>query len=291
MKPWMTALICAIGLSACTKDESDTDDTDMVDTDDTDVEATLYDTLGGETAVHAVVGEFLTVVSADTRINWFFATTDIADLQGKLEDQICVATGGPCTYTGGTMVAVHADMAITDEQFDALAEDMLAALDNLGIPYALDGSQPIDGLLVSLVGMKSDIVTDPSGDDVYFNQLGGHAAVVAVIQDFLGHVVADSRINGFFADVDAANLGRLLVEQVCNATGGYCEYTGRSMADAHEGLCIGDDDFNALVEDMILAFDDNSVPHSETLDGSALGDGLLNALASMKPEIVENCAQ
>ena len=263
----------------------DTDSGMDTDTGETGM-ASLYDQLGGEPVVALVVDTFIAHVAADAKINWFFADTDIPALKASLNDQICAATGGPCTYTGGSMKDVHAGMAITDDEFNALVGDLLGALDELGVPYALDGSATIDPLLLALVGMHDDIVTDADGSAVYFNQLGGHDAVVAVVGHFLGIVAADARINSFFAATDVEALAGKLVDQVCQATGGYCTYKGKSMLDAHTGMNISDADFDALVEDMITTFDDLGVPRSANLDGSELGDALLLALAGMRGDIV-----
>jgi len=40
----------------------------------------------------------------------------------------------------------------------------------------------------------------------------------------------------------------MLVDQICQATGGPCTYTGRSMPDALKGMHITEADFNALVK-------------------------------------------
>lgn len=294
-------LTLALGLAACKGDDdaatdSAADDSatdDSTATDDTGTEQSLYEQLGGETAIRAVVAELVKNIAADGRINWMFANADLPALEASLHDQICAATGGGCTYSGADMKTAHAGMAITDAQFNALVEDLLKALDTLGVPYALDGSQPIDPLLLALVGMQGDIVEDADGSAVYFNQLGvyaggdGYAAVSAVIDAMLGYVAADSRINGFFATTDLANLRALLIEQVCDATGGYCTYSGRDMKSSHAGLCIGSDDFNALVEDLLKGLDDLGVPYA--LDGSELIDPLLLTLAGMSTDIVEEC--
>ncbi len=297
------ALLLPLTLFACSSEgetaseETGSEETGaVVDTDtgtvDTDTgggetgEPTLYELIGGEAAVAAVVDEFVKNVAEDTNINWFFAHSDIDKLKANLRDQICAATGGPCTYTGGDMVSVHAGMAITDAQFDYLVGDLLKALDTLGVPYALDGSATIDPLLFALVGMKGDIVTDPQGTVVYFNQLGGHGAVEVVIDTFLYNVLNDNRINGRFAVTDADVLRGHLIDQVCQATGGYCTYTGRSMLDVHTGMNITDDEFNALVEDLLAALDTLGVPYSQNLDGSGLADALLLALLGMKGDLV-----
>lgn len=279
-------LSLSLALSACsgkTEPVDDTDSTEDTSNDDTGTADSLYDQLGGAPAVEAVVTEFLGVVLADDRINWFFANADAANLSAKLQEQICAATAGPCTYTGGSMVDVHANMAITDDQFNALVEDLLTALDNLGVPYALDGTATIDPLLLALVGMQGDIVTDADGSEVYFNQLGGHAAVEAVIDGMVANIAADSRINGFFASTDLDKLKYLLVEQVCDATGGYCTYSGRDMCKTHDGMGVSDDDFNALVEDLLMALDDLGVPYTAgTFNGHLGADDLILTLAGMQ---------
>ena len=112
-----------------------------------------------------------------------------------------------------------------------------------------------------------------------FTRLGGLDAIRAVVHDFVGRVGADSRINGFFRGVDLANLERLLTEQICQASGGPCRYTGRTMRATHEGMNLTDEHFNALVGDLVAALDQFNVPAREKNE-------LLTALGSMKGDIV-----
>jgi hemoglobin len=113
----------------------------------------LYDRLGGKTAIIAVVDQFVANVAADSRINGRFATTDIPKLKGHLVDQVCMATGGPCTYKGRDMKTTHAGMKITDADFNALVEDLVAALDKFKVP-----AREKHELLGILGPMKTDIV-------------------------------------------------------------------------------------------------------------------------------------
>ena len=53
------------------------------------------------------------------------------------------------------------------------------------------------------------------------------------------------------------------VDQVCEASGGPCKYTGRSMKAAHAGMRITDAEFNALVEDLVKSLDKFKVPAKE----------------------------
>ncbi len=110
-------------------------------------------------------------------------------------------------------------------------------------------------------------------------KLGGAAAITKVVGDFLGTVVKDDRINGFFKGVDASNLSAKLVEQIGEATGGPEKYTGRPMKEVHAGLKITTANFNTLVEDLVAALDANKVPKD-------LQTPLLEKLAGMKGDIV-----
>src|SRR5206468_10393433 len=88
-------------------------------------EKSLYDRLGGKKAITAVVDEFVGRVAADKRINAFFAATAadpkrLASFKGKLVDQICEASGGPCTYMGKDMKTAHMGMGISGGDFTAL---------------------------------------------------------------------------------------------------------------------------------------------------------------------------
>jgi len=114
---------------------------------------TLFERLGGMPAIEAVVKDFLGNVGADARINGRFAGTDLGHLEKMLDEQVCAATGGPCTYTGKSMAAAHAGMKVTDVEFDALVEDLAKSLDKFSVPAREKGE-----LLGALGGMKSDIV-------------------------------------------------------------------------------------------------------------------------------------
>lgn len=113
-----------------------------------------------------------------------------------------------------------------------------------------------------------------------YQRLGGKDAITAVVDRFVGNVAADNRINKFFASTDVPKLKTHLVNQVCQATGGPCQYTGRTMKATHAGMGVGEADFTALVQDLVAALDHFKVPQREK-------DELLGALGSMKGDIVE----
>ena len=118
-----------------------------------------------------------------------------------------------------------------------------------------------------------------------YERLGGKDAITAVVDQFVGHVAADARINRFFAKT-ASDPDRLktfkanLVNQICEASGGPCKYTGKDMKSAHMGMGVSDTHFDALVEDLVWALDTLQVGKTEKSE-------LLGALGPMKTDIVE----
>jgi hemoglobin len=113
----------------------------------------LFERLGGKDAIVAVIDDFVARCAADDRINGKFARTDISRLKSELVDQVCAATGGPCTYTGRDMRTTHDGMAVTGGEFEALVADLVATLDKFGVGEAEKGE-----LLSALAPMRSDIV-------------------------------------------------------------------------------------------------------------------------------------
>ena len=140
----MRMLLCAlVFVAGCAASNANTKDPN----------ASLYDRLGKKEAITAVVDDFVANVAADTRINAGFAKTDVPHFKQMLVEQICQASGGPCTYTGKDMKTAHQGMNITDAQFNALVEDLVKSLDKFKV-----GEREKNDLLGALGGMKGDIV-------------------------------------------------------------------------------------------------------------------------------------
>lgn len=112
-----------------------------------------------------------------------------------------------------------------------------------------------------------------------YERLGGIEPIKLVVDEFVNRTTTDPRIKFRFFNTDAVQLKRLLVEFVAQATGGNVTYTGRDMASSHAGMDLVDDEFTALVEDLVAALDKYKVPDREKGE-------LLGALGPLKPQIV-----
>jgi hemoglobin len=115
---------------------------------------TLYDRLGGERGLTAIVDDFTTRVLADPRVNWErkgvtrgglsfkrneSVTWDpnpqnVENLKKHMRQFLALATGGPTVYEGRDMKEVHSGMHIANPEFDATIGDMKATLDKLQVP-------------------------------------------------------------------------------------------------------------------------------------------------------------
>ena len=97
-------------------------------------DASLYQQLGEREGIANVVEDLLYLIVEDDRINQQFKGMDVAQFHHNLTDQLCELSGGPCTYTGREMRELHSDMAVTDTQFNALAENLILAMEQNDIP-------------------------------------------------------------------------------------------------------------------------------------------------------------
>ncbi|MET0534006.1 MAG: group 1 truncated hemoglobin [Steroidobacter sp.] len=98
-------------------------------------------------------------------------------------------------------------------------------------------------------------------ESTLYQQIGGEPVLRKTVEEFVVIMENDDRINFAFGNTDIAKFKQLLFEQLCNVTGGPCQYTGRSMQESHEKLAITNAMFNALAEDVYLAFDRAGVPY------------------------------
>jgi hemoglobin len=116
----------------------------------------LYKRLGGREGISIVVGDFVTNMAGDSRVNARFKDMkgpDIEKLKSNLADQICDAAGGPCSYLGRDMKTTHKGMKITEAEWNATVENLVKALDKNNV-----GAQTKSELLGALAPMKADIV-------------------------------------------------------------------------------------------------------------------------------------
>jgi hemoglobin len=267
-------------------------------------EDTLYARLGEEAGITAAITAFVGRVVVDPKINSYFLNTAVDG--GRLIDclvlQVASVAGGPQMYPGTSdcrdMVSSHVGLGISDSDFNDLVGHLVDVLTEGGV------SGDDIGTIGAVLGTTYDaIVESPNDNETIYHRLGRYPGIDGAVGLFIGAVVADDRINGFFGATDAARLQTCLNRQVCGATGGPCVYGAEvdgvpgltaatpclDMATVHAGMMddmgspVTIDDFDALVEDLV------GVLMAANVDGADI-TAIGGALAPTCPAIVANAA-
>ena len=121
-----------------------------------DPKPTLYDKLGGNAGVTAIVSGTLEYTLKDERIAHTFAESNVPRVEKLLIEQICDLTGGPCTSSGQNMERTHRGLELTSLHFNALVENMQKAMDDAGTPFMAQNQ-----LLAILAPMHGDVTGKP----------------------------------------------------------------------------------------------------------------------------------
>jgi len=229
---------------------------------------TLWQRLGGEAAVKAVIHDFVGVAATNPKVNFSrdgkYKLDDkgVAALESMLVDLVSHVTGGPRKYTGRDMKTAHAGMKITEDEFNALAGDLLTTLKKYKVPQS-----EIDELIAIIGTTKIEIVEGKKKP--LWDRLGGEVAVKAVVAEFLTTAAKDPKANidrnGNYplTKERSERVLQLVVEFVSSATGGPVKYSGRDMKNTHVGMKITEDEFNAAAGHLVAALKKFKVPQPE----------------------------
>lgn len=113
----------------------------------------LYEKLGGAGAIDAAVDIFYRKVLTDDRISHFFDTVDMDSQHVKQKAFLTMAFGGPNNYTGQDMRNAHKHMNLTEEHFNAVAENLVATLKELNV-----GEDDINEVVTIALSVKDDVL-------------------------------------------------------------------------------------------------------------------------------------
>ena len=161
----------------------------------------------------------------------------------------------------------------------ARAPHRLAALLSLSVLGACAATPPADPQGAAAGGEPAlGAATVPA--PTLYDELGGASGVEALTEQFIREIAADERIRGRYRDTDIGRFHRMMKEQMCMRTGGGCEYTGDDMKRTHAGMDIQPNEFNAIVEALMRAMDEQGLPVSTQ-------NRLLSLYAPMRAEIID----
>lgn len=116
-------------------------------------------------------------------------------------------------------------------------------------------------------------------DKTLYERLGGASGIASIADDIWANHTSNPLIKTRYVNSDAENVKRLVREMFGAGTGGPETYTGKDMLSAHTGMNISDQEFNAVVDDVLKALKSNGIGEKENNE-------VLAILWSMKGEIV-----
>jgi hemoglobin len=113
----------------------------------------LYEQLGSQQGVDAIVGRFIYNLESEPRVSRYFEATNLNRFYEKFGEHMCEMTNGPCVYTGDSILQVHSGMNISEQDFNLLVELLMDAMDQE------DVSQMTQNQLIKLfVPMRPDVI-------------------------------------------------------------------------------------------------------------------------------------
>ena len=117
-------------------------------------EVNIYEAIGGESALVAVVDDFYGRVLSDAQLAAFFAGADMPRLKGRQVEFFAAALGGPNLYRGASMRQVHAGRGISQADFDKVAFHLAGSLGDAGVPQEI-----ITKITAAIIPLADDIVS------------------------------------------------------------------------------------------------------------------------------------
>ena len=139
------------------------------------------------------------------------------------------------------------------------------------------------GVALSVLLMITGSTPIQAQEKSLYERVGGYNALAAVVDDFIGRLIADKQFEKFFVGQSTDSKKRIrqhILDQFCAATGGPCIYTGREMKTSHAGLGITNADWDAAAKHLVATLDKFKVPEKEKGE-------ILAFVTSLKKDIVE----
>jgi hemoglobin len=115
---------------------------------------TIFDRIGGEPAVAAVVDLFYAKVISDPELAPFFDGIDLDRLKDHQRKFVGQALGATKPYSGRTMSVAHAGLGITADAFDKVVGHLAASLAEAGVD-----AETIGQIAGALAPLQPEIVT------------------------------------------------------------------------------------------------------------------------------------
>ncbi len=118
----------------------------------------IYARLGGQASIDAAVDLFYVKVLADDRVSFLFDDVNMTRQIRRQKEFFSAVFGGPVVYTGKNLREAHKNLDLREVDFNAIAENLQATLDELKVEKALSGE-----IMTLVASTKDAVLNRPEG--------------------------------------------------------------------------------------------------------------------------------
>ena len=93
-----------------------------------------------------------------------------------------------------------------------------------------------------------------------YDALGQYEGINNITHQLILNIAKDERVKHRYKGVNMTKFKKGMSDYVCAAVGGPCKYSGDSMRLVHAGHNYTNTEFNAIVDNLILAMEQRGVP-------------------------------
>lgn len=93
-----------------------------------------------------------------------------------------------------------------------------------------------------------------------YDQLGQYQGIESIVRELIFIIAKDERIKPRYRGVNMQHFKKGLSDYICELAGGPCDYQNENMKLVHAGHHYTNTEFNAIVEDLILAMEKRGLP-------------------------------
>ena len=135
-----------------------------------------------------------------------------------------------------------------------------------------------------------ETVAAPEGSPSLYDRLGGVYNIALVVDDFIDRVADNDTLNAnpqVYAHREPLRFPGLkfqLTAMVCQATGGPCNYIGKSMLETHDGWMITEEEWQSMAGNFKATLDKFEVPEAEQQELFTIVESTKGDIVVSEPE-------
>jgi hemoglobin len=113
---------------------------------------------------------------------------------------------------------------------------------------------------IFLCGFLAACATQPTQQQSLYDALGQYEGITKITHQLILNIAKDERVKHRYKGANMQRFKKGMSDYVCVVVEGPCEYNGDTMKMVHAGHNYTNTEFNAIVDDLILAMEQCGIP-------------------------------